>query len=80
MQNQFNKTSVLNVKQFQKISKKLKQIFYKFKDIQRLEFLFQIQGHSRTFKFCTNPVNNSLTLESSGFRKFGGFLGFLPYV
>jgi hypothetical protein len=53
MQNQFNKMSVLNVKQFQKISKKLKQerfkdfqvLLYKFKDIQGLEFLF---SNSRT--------------------------------
>ena len=38
----------------------------KFKDFQVfftnsrkfkvLKFYFQIQGHSRTFKFCTNPV------------------------
>jgi hypothetical protein len=33
----------------------------KFKDFSRtfkaLNFCFQIHGHSRTFKFCTNPVN-----------------------
>jgi hypothetical protein len=55
------KCPFLNVNQFQKISKKLKQeefkdfqaLLYKFKDIQGLEFLF---SNSRTFKFCTNPV------------------------
>jgi hypothetical protein len=47
MQNQFNKMSVLNVKQFQKISKNFQVLLYKFKDIQGLKFLF---SNSRTFK------------------------------
>ena len=54
MQNQFNKISVLNVKQIQKISTKefkdFQVLLYKFKDIQGLEFLVfnftDIQGLS----------------------------------
>ena len=33
--------------------KDIQVLLYKFK---ALNFCFQIQGHSRTFKFCTNPV------------------------
>jgi hypothetical protein len=43
MQNQFNKISLLNIKQIQKISTKefkdFQVLLYKFKDIQGLEFL-----------------------------------------
>ena len=59
MQNQFNKTIQEKLKDFQ-------VLFYKFKDVQRLQFLFQIQGHSRTFKFCTNPerlINMIVVIE-----------------
>jgi hypothetical protein len=32
-------------------------LLHKFQDIQGLDFCFQIQGHSRTFNFCTNPAS-----------------------
>jgi hypothetical protein len=56
MQNQFNKISVLNVKQLQEISqnyskgrkfKDIQELLYKFKDNQGLKLLF---SNSRTFK------------------------------
>jgi hypothetical protein len=66
VQNQFNKMSVFECQTNSENIHKLKQekfkdfqvLLYKFQDIhfKDLNLRFQIQGHSRTFTFCTNPV------------------------
>ena len=60
-ENQFTKCSILNAKQFQKIST-FKHFFINSKTFEALNFCFQIQGLSRIFKFCTNPGKRSILL------------------
>ena len=51
--------SDMNMQNQQEEFKDFQVLLYKFQDIQGLEFFFQIQGHSRTFKFCTNPIHTA---------------------
>ena len=61
MQNQFNKMSVSVECQTisENIQKRKQEKFEDISTFKALNFCFQIQGHSRTFKFCTNPENYS---------------------
>ena len=60
MSNNFRNIEKLKQEKF----KDFQVLLYKCKDIH--SFFFQIQGHSWTFKFCTNPVNRDEDLIYRG--------------